>query len=500
MSIKTYVVEDIKILRDNIIKKIHLLSSDFKVIGSASNGITALEEIKQLKPVVVITDIKMPVMSGLDLIREIKKLNPHTIFVIISSYNNFEYAKEALTLQVTDYLLKPITTENIEEVLEKIRQKCKGIIKENIYKLMINPDYLPQDYASIFDAYHIFHICIGNKRIENSCHDCKEFFGEYYPYLSFNNSSSQDIFFIPHARSNELTVIIGSYKNNKRISDEFIQQTQSYFKDNYADFNYTIVISRGITSFKQLSQNYIEIGYSLLDNIIFSKSNIVFLHDSNKYSDSKNDKININMLITYLKSKNRKLFRNEIEKIFLYCEERNMSQEKVANLLKNIFSILQEHSVNFDNKMLKLEYLIDDALSNCFTYTELIEKIMDLYNNLISKESIDDNSETINSLNPVIEYIDRHYCENISLNELADMFGFNVSYLSRAFKKYQGVSITYYITKLKMDLAVNLIKENPSILIKDVAKATGYSNQYYFSKVFKSTMGISPSEMFKIGN
>lgn len=121
------IVEDEQRARRGLKNIIQSISQEHEIVAEASNGKNALELIKTLKPDAVFTDIKMPFMDGLTLIKEVRKLGMDTKFVIISAYEEFEYAQQAITLGVSQYLVKPLIIEDIEEALEAI-----GSSKEHI--------------------------------------------------------------------------------------------------------------------------------------------------------------------------------------------------------------------------------------------------------------------------------------------------------------------------------------------------------------------------------
>ena len=130
--IKVFLVEDEIIIREAIHKMIPWAEYGFELIGEAKDGEMALPLIKKSKPDVLITDIKMPFMDGLTLSRLVKKDLPNTKIIIISGYDDFDYARQAITLGIEQYLLKPISKDEFLEVLEGIRSKYK---KENEQKL-----------------------------------------------------------------------------------------------------------------------------------------------------------------------------------------------------------------------------------------------------------------------------------------------------------------------------------------------------------------------------
>ncbi|MFP5105829.1 response regulator transcription factor [Neobacillus sp. C211] len=125
-QIKTIVVEDASLIRRNISRKISELNPNFKVIGEAINGQEALNMIEKDIPQLVITDIQMPIMNGLELAKSIYFAYPNTKTVILSGHHEFEYARQAINYKVEDYLLKPVVNEELRSLLAKIELKLKG--------------------------------------------------------------------------------------------------------------------------------------------------------------------------------------------------------------------------------------------------------------------------------------------------------------------------------------------------------------------------------------
>lgn len=123
MKYTIVVAEDEELLLNNLIQKIEKADDAFEVVGKAQTGKQAYELITELNPDVVITDIKMPVMNGIELLTKVREQLPLTKFVITSGFSDFEYARSAITLKVSDYLLKPIDPEELAQVLLKIRQE-----------------------------------------------------------------------------------------------------------------------------------------------------------------------------------------------------------------------------------------------------------------------------------------------------------------------------------------------------------------------------------------
>lgn len=125
MKYKIVVAEDEELLLNNLVQKIEQADEDFEIIGKAQTGSQAYELIEKLNPDVVITDIRMPVMDGIAMLEKVRKTHPLTKFVITSGFSDFEYARSAITLKVSDYLLKPIDPEELSSVLHRIKKELQ---------------------------------------------------------------------------------------------------------------------------------------------------------------------------------------------------------------------------------------------------------------------------------------------------------------------------------------------------------------------------------------
>ena len=123
-------VDDEEEVRTSIIKKIDWKSAGFQVVGDAENGQDALEKIEQLEPDVVMTDIRMPYMDGLTLIEKIRQKYPSMKILIFSGFDDFEYAKQAIKLNVTEYILKPVNVEELTEILERVKANLDDEIEQ----------------------------------------------------------------------------------------------------------------------------------------------------------------------------------------------------------------------------------------------------------------------------------------------------------------------------------------------------------------------------------
>ena len=129
MKYTVIVAEDEELLLNNLVQKIQKADPDFQVAGTAQTGDQALALIEQLSPDLVVTDIRMPVMDGITLLSRVREQFPFTKFIITSGFSDFEYARKAITLKVSDYLLKPVDPDELKEALTKIKKRISDCRK-----------------------------------------------------------------------------------------------------------------------------------------------------------------------------------------------------------------------------------------------------------------------------------------------------------------------------------------------------------------------------------
>ena len=165
--------DDEEEVRKGIIRKIDWENLGFQVVGDAENGEEALEKIEQLKPDVVMTDIRMPYMDGLTLAKRIRQKYPSTRILIFSGYDDFEYAQQAIKLNVTEYILKPVNVEELTEILNRVRENLNEEIEQRRNIRRIRESY--QNSLPILKELFLNDLVKGNVPEEEVCFKLKEY-------------------------------------------------------------------------------------------------------------------------------------------------------------------------------------------------------------------------------------------------------------------------------------------------------------------------------------
>lgn len=488
--------------------------NQFEVVGSALDGMEALDKIPVVMPDVLFTDIKMPVMDGIKLIEELKEKYPGIITVIISAHDDFKYARKALILNAEDYLLKPVTMVALRELLSKLRKKYSELYDkkqmETLKAVTMGKTFNDNSYINEYECYSIFLVCAGSYCKYNMDHinAGKVFWERNNLADSFKDFLSPGISYW----------IFEDKKENERIV-VFASKTQNYFETKHISeiiqnkYNcYDIPIT---TVFKPLLQNAGSLAVTvqmlrktLFQKLIFAQSSIVNIDDlqSAKDIDNNNSSMfnNLMKLKLSIENKNVDYFKTGLSDFLKICRDNNTPQCLLENMLNELYDSIKDmgSAISPGNKGdIESSFEIDELISNSVSYRQISDGLVYKYDDSITNAAKKDKKDNYHQklLKGVEDYLDENLKQTITLQSLAETFTLAPNYLSSLFKKYKGVTPGEYLTMLRIQKAIELMKENPNMLIKQISKLVGYNDQLYFSRIFKKVMGKAPVE-FKDNN
>lgn len=505
--IKVVIAEDKPLILRSIKSKIESFSDEIKVVGEATNGLDALSLIEELEPDIVFTDIRMPVMDGIQLVAKAREKYDELHFVIISGYDDFEYARQALKLRVSDYLLKPVKQTELNKILEKtisevrLRKlnKTKKYIQNILQSSSSTPDLKAPDLCC--ESYRT--ILLNAGPYTNFVIDYANPFNDYWSSKDIEKLLSQYIssennFWVFDGRSfNELIVVLG-------ISEDVSFDIKSLVNAMREEFDSSsIPVSIAVSN---LMKNYSGLGIEtqlaralLKENIIFGKSGD-FYRDEMKLSSRREltilDSSLEKRLISLIQSGQKNGFLKEIQKLFSYWELNSYTQSHIESLLKQIIKLCQKHSLNNSGFDTDLELETDEILSSSKDYNTLFQGMSFIFEQSFASEITSDVGNKYNRdvVSKLEAYFNASFANPITIGEAAKMVNFHPVYLSRIFKEMMGVSPMEYLTSLRIKKAKDLLSSDPGLPLKDVAEFVGYTNPFYFSRVFKTVTGKSPSE------
>ncbi len=516
---KLIIVDDEFDVRSRLSQSISKMNLDFEIVGVYENGLDAYEGVVQLSPDLVITDIRMPFMTGIELIQKIRETNPLTKIIIITGFDEFDYAKQAIDLGVFGFLTKPVTYNDLESIMKKIKdeldeeyyqnrnlanmqkfiQDSLPVIRENdLHKLISSnkqeANFLKKlEYDGISLNYKYFAICITdidsgkNENIEK--HEI-----DLLTIKKYVSEGLQNNFFHETFTKNDLVVTI--IKSNKDITTNALERCFEYTHmkaEKFLNFTVSTGVSNIYTSmdFKKMYNEALKaLDYRSVmgGNEIYLFSNLDnFLSDVKIIDDSEYKELSYAIHFKTIAEANETL--NNLKKKIILPENKATYAFNISNVLNAIlkscddFPLLYEDEIDYHQMLLEMK--TSDELFDWFS--QLIAKVK-----RINSEIISDNIQK--NLNKIINYIDSHYTDNdLSLELLAEKVNISVSYVSAILKKERNTTFVKYLTTLRMEKAKELLK-NPNLKIVDIAESVGYSEAYYFSHSFKKYQGVSPKE------
>lgn len=508
---KVLVVDDEELICKAIESKINRLvfSNDIDVILTFS-GQEAFEVIIACEPDIIITDICMPNMNGLDLIKKVKThfhdSNYCPNFIALSAYDEFDYVRQAFNLGVIDYLLKPIGLSDLQEVLEKaISSLRKHIESENHISIQkYNQVLLENSLSKIFVNTEV-DVDIIRNRIEQ--------IGAYYKYSLFsvviidvrnelNSKVPDEIIATLDAEKEKIAV------NNVEVlhlCDQMNMITMLFNFDSADKYNeivlwllylYNLLNKKFAKVFISISniQEDIYTIYSLyrqayetlMYRILFPEYKIIEYPKLNhKSNDCTPIFQRLDTLRQYARTNSINKMSEVADNVFNKETLMNISIEDFRKLYNYVILIFNEcYSIDgkrdYDNKQFDEFYNLSDMRIH----------IKDKVNNL---KYLIKNQNISNAVDIAIKYIRENYHKDINMAVTANIINMDYSYFGKLFKKAKGISFVEYLTSVRMEKAIELLRD-PINKVSEISKKLGYNNPKHFTRVFKIYFGVSPRE------
>lgn len=497
-KIKVLIAEDEDIIRKGIAAKIQALDNNFEIVYQAANGQEALDAAHALHPNVVITDIKMPVMDGLELIKKLSLSYPTIKIVVLSGYSDFAYTKQAIKYGVFNYLLKPLENDALAETLSDLKTAISSYKHLQNRSVVYSSNYTSEKNEN--RLYSLFAVCIGNL-----CYDVSDrLLTQYYEaqqadinwhdildnlyslplnwYLSDSEEKNQKLICYCLPENSELNHIEAS----KKLADALRSACNST----------TVTICSSARAFKEediwvCSQRMLNI---IKQKLVMCRSSLFVLETDEAFvaPDALGIiKMRVNdSLRIVIERRDFQGVRDELNLIFKYITDNHVPQHDVQRILLYILRIFEfsgdEQGNNVQTDILRC---ISSLSQPEKIAPELVHTILDL----LFPEPAD--IEDANSLaKQLVKYVEENFIKLENLEDITKEFKYNYSYLSRLFKKECNLSISKFVLSKRMELAKRLIENNEGLGIAQVAELSGYSDSHYFSRIFKLYTSQTPSE------
>lgn len=534
-EIKVFLVEDEMVIRRGIKNSIDWEKEGYIFCGEASDGELAYPMIIKEKPDILITDIRMPFMDGLELCKLVKKELPNIKILILSGYDEFDYAKEAIRLGVTEYLLKPISSGKLLEALngvsESIRREKedKDLVRKYMEEMRDNTEHEKQKFfeqmiagnLSMADALEtgkkyemnlsagmynllLFHFTLGKENRKSG-----ELLGEAEYAIEKLTERLEYVF--EFQRGVEGWAFLLMADNEEQMSErvkELSKDLEEIMK-NYSTIAYFGGIGQPVARLRELEESFREAERALAARFTMELNRIISVEDIRMAQNVDTlDDIEITSF-------------GEIEKTRTMLEKflNNGAEDEIDEFVDVYINELPEENLK---SVLMRQYIIMDAYIVMMSFCEKIEGIEGEMQ--AQSEELKNSMKTIQTLEEIKNYIrmllkkiigvrdtisGRRYSniieiakdqirktymsDEISLNTIAAEVGMSPSYFSSIFSKEMGKTFVEYLTEIRMDRAKELLMCS-SMKTSEIGCEVGYKDPHYFSYIFKKTQNCTPKE------
>ncbi len=514
--LKVFLVEDESIMREGLRDNIPWDSYGYQFVGEASDGEMALPLIRKTKPDVLITDIKMPFMDGLALAQIVVKELPNTKIIIMSGYDDFEYARRAIEIGVEQYLLKPITRSSLQKVLQSVSEKIESEKEQTADLRKFQEEY--QEYEQLARR-HFFENVFDRKMsfqqmYEEAAKLSIELSAETYNVALMYIPDGQEELFRYFLRFREYIVfrwnintycviIMGNLADTETLSAQLVRNVERICDEQHLDKWY-ISVGDYVERLSMLPDCYEEV-YNIFSHRflvpnthIVTKDVIMGIHSetSGDYVEPDLEQINPEIVKSFLAQGTKEEINSFTAGYLLSLEDALKSKLFRNYLLLNVrFATLGfVESIGMDKTQFLSE--IDESVLTDMAAddSKVRSYILSLFTKAIKYRDEESSSQYKVMLKKAIAYIDENYTdESLSLNEVATICNLSSNYFSAIFSNEMDMTFVEYVTKKRMELAKKLLKTT-SKHTGEIANDVGYKDQHYFSVVFKKTQGLSPRE------
>lgn len=526
---KIMIADDESIVIDALKFIIERNFGDECVVESAKTGRKVIELAEYFRPDIVFMDIQMPGINGIEAMREIRKSNAHIIFIVVSAYVKFDYAKDAIGIGVLDYINKPIEKEVIVRTLQKAMQQINeakqkrsidlankekleivtpiienGFIYSLIYQnsekeelnnfrtllgIEENAGYLMSlQFGELSDNERMENVIGTSVRLQKEYTRMKDVMKMFFRCCVGAMMGNMVLAFVPcdiPSLEEEYEIRINIIENARKMVRELRQIFDAKFRLGIG----------AIHELRNLSESYNEamrsMAYNCSDSVVHVNDLPILCNYEEDYPIETETLLfksvesgNLNKSVYYAKC-------------FFDWMVENHSQNVMDIKLKVLEFVLRAETIGFESGgmvyrfNMRSKYL--ETIMDMQTYQQLYEwfetKISEVCRNILTKKE----ESTVDIVKKARLYIEQNYSKDIVLDEVSKQLQISPYYFSKLFKKRTGSNFIEYLTNVRIEKAKELLR-NSSKSIKEICMEVGYADANYFSRTFKKNVGLSPTE------
>ncbi len=501
-------------------------------IASAKTGRSVIELAESFRPDIAVMDIQMPGINGIDAMKEIRRFNTSTVFIVLSAYDKFDYAKEAINLGVLEYLNKPVNQETIVAVLTRameqidkarakrsqdllIKEKLETVIPiiENnmIYAILFQDSYAEsidnyRDLLGLEDDFgymillefgeqkednHMTNVVGAGVRSQSYYNEFKEVTKAYFPCVTGSLMSNRMVVLVPVSSPNI------DYAERIRIIEKCREMLHKLSERTDIKFR------AGIGSAMKLS----ECGES------YKEAQRALRNSTGTVAHIEDLAIRVSYEADYPVDTEREIFEytekgeenNAVVAATHFFEwmEHNYADHFMDVKLKALEFVLWSEHLAYQEGGMKYQFLSRQDYLPAILAMQTLDEVKNWFIEKISIASreVRENKQKQSSSAVAIakNYICENYNKDISLDDVSREVNISPYYFSKLFKEETGENFIEYVTAIRIEEAKNLLNTS-RMSMKEICAQVGYSDPNYFSRIFKKTVGVTPTEYKELGN
>lgn len=472
--------------------------TDNEIVGEAKNGQEGLELIQRTNPDLVITDVRMPQMDGLEMIEALQERGITVHCVILSGYSEFEYAKKAIRYGVDDYLLKPLAPEDILSLLLQIRGKLEQESRQmndtarrilwNLLSGTVQESDIEADFAALKVEAEKRYCLLAGYGWDTMPAERRDWMERMRMADSCKNYADMHCCLFEETR--EVVCMMP-----EEAVEPFLKEIRWYMERTGAKW---VWAQAQVSDLRLLHETMHRLRtlylYSRKSGQVVTEADVdAFLTEPFSYPEELEGKIRM-----ALYRENRELLRQLVTQFQEYMGNERFAppqvQEGYIRFVHRLLGWIEDAGKHIYEKLKPLHYA--NRIGKVYTREEMNRILDEILQNLQSgMEHREDISNY--AIKKAIAYIRIHYAENISLEEIADRLDITPEYLSSLFNREVGINFTVFLRDFRLSHAKRLLK-GTNKKVYEIAQEVGYPDSKYFNRVFKENVGISPREFRQV--
>ncbi len=533
--IKVIIIDDEFLIRSLIKKSVKWETMGFEIVGEAEDGKEALEKVEELSPHLLVIDIDIPIINGIELSSIVKEKYPYIKMLILTGYGEFEYAKKAISSGVYAYILKPVDNREFEEVLLKVK---RDIINEKKRRQYVQ--VLEEELKNDFQA--------GRERFLNSLvtanADCRNLYRDIKRYdlsiceecavvaaieidgliKKWPGKKDQDIWIF--AVGNIAGEIFGEYEKSivfkgpenrvicilssiDNFGDSFLEICSSLcikVKESikkYLSFTVSIGYGSCVKGCGNIPLSYSEAVQSVERKFLVGKDSLIGFSEADGIEPNQSVILvdDAEDVLISLRIGDRNAVERRINKLFREINNAGLSKDNILIALMEFVSILakfaDERNIDY-SEVFNTQKHFSDVIRTFEVLSELKEWTLQIFNNIFKYIGKNRGLKTLEVVEKARKFIeDNYFVKELSLKDISENIFVNPSYLSKVFKQQTGYSVIEYLRDFRLKRAMEIIENRKIKHVSALADEVGYSDPLYFGKLFKGKYGISPQKYLK---